>query len=1018
LPIIDLELPNLGQSAAVPEGYVAPGTVDVEHGSDAPVERPAWSSTFAAAFRNDNSVGSYIADETKNSPIYREDGFNPWDVIRGTKYEPRFASFADVRNTRAADDVKRQIDMEVEDHKTLDAAPWYQSLSSRIIAGVADVPTLMPGGAFVRSANGGLSMVRSAAEIGLMSGVSAATQEAALHATQETRTGKESAATIGFSVFLGGLLGAGGAKLLSAGEWSSAIKALDADLARVGERPVGIPAAAGAAPNLPATLEQNSVAGSMAGAVASATQRLNPALRILESPAPSTREIGTQLFENSVYLKKNFDGVASEPAVETLAKEWNGPLATAVRTMNQAHPEYVKAGGTLNFEEFRQAVGKAMRRGDEDANPIVAGIAKEWRSKVFDPLKDAAIDAKLLPPDVSVETAQSYFSRMWNRNRLISKEGEFKNVVRNWVDESSPKWAQEFDKETIEQSARLKDDALAEFQTARRIERQSRFEGSDFSRGIADEVFNTLTGKTGDGVRPEFITIKARGPLKERTFAIPDKLVEDFLESDVDLVGRRYTRVMGADVELARKFGSPDMAEQVQKIRDDYARLRSEITDEKALRAMDKREKADVRDITALRDQLRGTRNISPIEQNFDRIVRSANHFNYLTSMGEVVLASVTDAVRPAMVHGLSAYMGGLAQLATNMKAVRVSVKEAQLAGNVAERVLSHRMATLTDIMDPYSSRGPIEAFLEKMTDTASKWNGIRLWTDGMKSFAAVLTQNRILKGVENFGQVKPSERAYLAFLGIDESMAGRIQKQFAAHGENLEGVRVAHTEDWTDPVAVRTYRAAMNKDVDSVIIQKSVADVPLFASTPVGKAMLQFKSFTLASHQKVLLRGLQEDQARFVGGTVAMTLMGMFITYMKALSGNRPEIQDKAINNPGWWIGEGLDRSGIFAVPMELSNAFEKASGFNLIKSPMKISDRENSMSQKNQNRSLIGSIAGPTAGLVDNVATTLGVPATMLRGEEITKGQKSAGERVFPFNSYPGFRQIIRYLVNPPER
>jgi hypothetical protein len=141
-------------------------------------------------------------------------------------------------------------------------------------------------------------------------------------------------------------------------------------------------------------------------------------------------------------------------------------------------------------------------------------------------------------------------------------------------------------------------------------------------------------------------------------------------------------------------------------------------------------------------------------------------------------------------------------------------------------------------------------------------------------------------------------------------------------------------------------------------------------------------------------------------------------ITYLKAMSGNRPETQQRALDNPGWWIGEGLDRSGILSVPMELANTFEKASGFNPLKSPAKLAlDKTGSVSQRNQNRSDIGSLLGPTVGMAGDVLTAGGIPKRLMEGEEVTKGQMGAAERLLPFNSYAGIRQMLRYLVNPPE-
>lgn len=1001
---------DIGRIIDTPKNYaVTPGKTDVDHGSDA----PDVSSVYGSAFREGNFLTGLLSSDgvpSDNTP----DGTNGWDEIKGTKYESNWGSFVEDRNKARIDARKAKIDREEEDRKTLSAAPWYHALPAQIAAGVLDLPTLIPGGAFVASGRGGFAVARSAASVAGAAGVSSLAQEAGLHSQQETRTLMESGVNIGASVLLAGVLGASGAKVLTNAQWNDAVAKMHEDVARISSESAS-PASAGAAAVTPASIADMSIAGKAASAVAAASKKLSPVLRLLQSPSAAARETYLKAFENSIYLKMHTEGQTFGHAAETLAKEWNGGLVKAIEASDESFSSYVKGGGQLKRSEFNDAVGQAMRRGDDSDIPEVASAAKAWRAQVFEPLKNAAIEAKLLPKDVSVETAASYFSRMWNRNKLIAQEGRFKQVVRDWIDTQSPKWVAEFDRETIEGAAKLKDDKLRDYQTERRIERDARF-GDPKQAGIdvADEVFNKLTGKVERGVRPEFSTVEARGPLKERTFNIPDALVEEFLEHDVDLVGRRYTRIMGADVELTNKFGSADMKEALDKVRADYKKLRTGIEDEKTLQKMDAAEKDDIKQLEGMRDLLRGTRNEQPIERNYGRLVRAANHVNYIRSMGEVVLASLTDAVRPAMVHGLGQFMQTIPQLAANMRGIKLSNAEARLAGNVAESVLQHRLATITDIMDPYASRGPTEAFLENMTNVASKWNGIRVWTDMMKSVASVMTQNRILNNVSNFGKLSKRENNYLAYLGIDESMAGRISKQFETHGEAVDGVKVANTEEWTDKNAVRAYRAAMNQDIDSIIVQKGVGDIHLFAQTPTGKALLQFKSFALASHQRVLLRGLQEDKSRFIGGTVAMTAMGMLITYLKALSGNRPETQERALNNPGWWIGEGLDRSGIFSVPMELSNVFERASGFNPLKSPLKMMDDTGNLSQKMQNRSMTGSLAGPTAGFIDDAATAASIPKTVLAGEETTKGQRSAAERLLPFNSYHGIRQMLRYLVN----
>ena len=1015
--------------------------------------------------------------------------------------------------------------------------------------------------------------------------------------------------------------------------------ATDAEIAARDMQRGAVANSVGAAAVMAPALADTAIAGRAAGIAARATSRLNPGLRIAHSESAEARNVGFNLFEISQYLRGNQDGMASPQAVETLRKQWDGALANAVRDTKQAYLDYRKRSGGYSLTDriadlgpnsqrtsFYQEVGRAMRNEDQHSIPEVARAAQTWRKEVFDPLKQAAIDVDLLPADVAVTTAASYFSRMWNKRRLIGEEGRFKDTVSQWVADNLPRWAEAYDRQTerrldplrreiadlemaklrrgselkergdevdagdvneadIRQAIRivkggapkpkgvetltqfvrsqgglvedggelrhmginnrsmpgfirkekrrigannqmnsggwdvdsmarhawengffpehterpsrveflealsddfnkrravvraadrdayklqdlvnrLEDDlarlgvdpvkgarfstseevkgvikrvyqaldaeadnkiaalkkTLHDRETDARVERDARMfdNPTEAGRAIADEVFNTLTGRTdlADGTRPEFITIKARGPLKERTFNIPDALVERWLESDIDLVGRRYQRIMSSDVELARKFGSPDMKEQLAKVRGDYDRLRAGVTDEKRLLQLNAQETRDIEDLQGVRDLIRGNFAQAAWERNFGAIVRMANATQYILKMGQVVLSSLTEPVRVVAAKGLTPFMRDAFNGLQNLDAVKLSVEEARLAGNMLDRILSARLSTVADLTDFYSSRSVVEKFLDNMTNVASSWNGIRLWTDGVKMLASTMIQNKMLDGIANYAKAGAKDKAYLAFLGIDEGMAGRIAEQFAKHGQDINGVRVAGTANWTDDVARRAYRAALNKDLDSMVVTRGAADLPLFANTPMGKLLFQFNTFNLASHQRVLLRGLQEGHGRFLSGAIALTSMGMLQTYLTGIATNSLNKLPDMNDNPGWWISEGLDKSGMFSVPMQIANGVEKLTGMNPIKAPIKMGDVGKQGSQKLRNRNELG-LLGPSAGTLQDIGTVAGISRTLAAGEDVTQAQKNAGERLMPFNSYMGIRQLMKYFVNPP--
>jgi hypothetical protein len=1562
MPIVDLAAPPIDRLSGRPEGFaVTPGLDEIAHGSDTPetfwIAPEGQPDVMGAAVRQGNIIGSALSQQDAEITHEREPGFNPWDAIKGTKYEPHWQSFTDIRNTKAADARKRQIDMEDEDRKTIDAAPWYMRLPAQLLAGAADPTMFFPGAAFYRTTKGAISIGRTALSVAGAAGGAVTLQEAGLHATQQTRTLTESGENIGASVFLGGLLGAGGAKLLSRAEWNAAVdgirrdvgntmraephvtaptglphvdailsepsvaeaiaspkinrtqdvpytagpdktgaglnidrhfpesitvegktfdpakpfavhefseraamerliaggmdeataykvahwevaekaegewyrangidqakaeaayqpfidqieheklakgegdvpenlfkkpyphdnvnaaahegvavpKPTEAEIARarsilgaggtvegMGSRPA---VSVGAAAMEPVSLESNTIAGRAARTSAAVTRQLNPFMRVLQNPSAVARDVIQRLGEFTGYTEGNFAGVASPRSAETRIKRWQGGLTAAIHEGDRIFADYVKGGGTLKADEFRAAVGKAMRREDQADSPAVAAAAKSWREKVVEPLKDEAVKVGLLPEDVEPDFAPSYFSRMWNRQRIIGEEGRFKgitsefmqnHITREWekatagfnarkaaleqelsdinltpaerttklgevetalaaheeggeaylglsekadqvsdaaaamrrakqagddkayeaaktqrdaLVEAGGKELKEFtgtrtalrarrrnidlgaaglaersqhimetladieeanqrhlarlvkkgqklerelgklDPEMLAERISGMKDAFAELgrrsdaaadrtakaletiraktektvtaegeaaqvaganaihgnpeeaavnrnlskqarqrateaqeradaATASRLEKEekaqrargkrmteiaerlevaegfdrdgaeaelraavqkavaetsetslgrgeraqrlqerlaaldpqrikdraatiermkaelerayydrweiknlgkdvdpaaammggARPDFSDQAKLIAEHIYNRFTGRTDAGVRPEFVKIDTRGPMKDRTFNIPDLYVsgvhgaiEDFLEHDVQHVMSRYNRVMAADVEIQRQFGSLDLKDEMDAITANYARLRDGVTDPAQLKKLGKMEEWDKRDIMGVLDSIRGTRAVGQNERDWGHIVRSANHAQYLLKMGEVVLASLQDAARPVMVHGLLPYMRTIGQLATNLQAIKLSARDAQLMGNIAERVTPARLSAIADLGDPMARRGPVESILANLTDVASKWNGIRLWTDGMKSIAAVMTQNRILENAQNWGRLNAGERAYMHFLGIDQSMAERIAAQFEKHGEQLHGVAWGNTQAWgaTDPVARDAFAAAMNKDVDSIIVIPSKADVPLLAHTPVGKTLLQFQSFTLASHQRVMLRGLQESPARFVSGAIAMTALGMLQTYLKAVSGNHLGNLKSIQDDPGWWAGEAIDRASFMPVFMQIANDFEKATQLNPIKSPLKIWDKGKTQSEKAQHENPL-SLAGPTVGTAQDIYHLIGTGSTWSEGKAMTKAEKNAGVRLMPFNSYLGMKQFLQYVVNPPQ-
>lgn len=1339
MPFLDQPTPDLAAPVqGIPDTVTTPANTQAEDEANSVNNTRVWGS----AFRQYNTIGSLLADKVggDTQPLTHEPGFNAWDKIKGTKYEGNWNSFKDVFNSHDLAARQVQIDQETGDRKVLSQSGLAGTIAG-VAAGVLDPTMLIPIAGEVQGIRTGAKVAAAALKTGASVGGAVALQEGALQGTQQLRTPEESAVVIGSSILLGGFLG-GAAGMLAPAERATATAALDR--LRAPQPIPGRVSDAGAAAAETATREGLTIEGRAAQAVANTTSELNPTLRLNTSPSVQSRLVGQQLGENSIYQVDASAGRTVGPSAERFMRdEMNSKLYAAKSAHDQIFDDGAKAGFGMNRAEFEDAVGQAMRRNDQGPNDFVTKAAESWRSQLFDPFKQQAIAEKLLPEDVSVTEADSYFRRMWNTTRLNAEEGRFKqigvdhfngvlgneyagdverlqsrvakleqektdlglpaaqrtqtlkdleaeqqqlygnapehvdradkiadlrqqvidankaknpaatkaaqeqaaalrkeggdafdafvkkradlnnrmrNVALNYAGiaekrdtiansladladatrrsmERLVKKGQSFERERqrldpekaaarvsdlresfaaeatkaerqaerfkaqadklkerqketgqsqgAESAALLEAQAKAEqaradhlnaiadrLETAEALDPQAAIDevrngvdslianatdttlargekaqllqermakldpakvddrlktinrmkrdyerqhfdkweierGADltnekapdfsqYSKDIMDAVHDRLTGRGFDNNIPDHLVPATRGPLKERTFHIPDRLVEDFLHDNIIHVAHDYARKMSSEIELTRRFGSADMKTPLAKVQEEYKGLRQAVEgaqsiDEiraitgkdpgmiagilekmkepttegvkaKALAYLTKHETSDMTDLQAMRDLLRGNYKRANMSNIWGRSARGLLAFNYITKLGTVVLSNISEVFRPAMVFGMGSFMKeGVAPLLSEAgrAAAGLAVHEARLAGQVVEKVLLHRVASFSEMGDPFAHGSAIERLLDNGSKLASRWNGLSAWTDGMKAVSSILAQNRIINLLKT-----GAENRTLAYLGMDANMRARVADMTKQFSEQQEGVWIANTEKWTDAGAIRAYRAALSKDVDSVIVTKGVGDAPLFTNTPTGKIIAQFKAFALASHQRVLIKGLQESPTRFMSGMASMTAMGMLATWLRAFATNRLDkvSQDK---NPGWWIGEGLDSTGIFSVPMEFANDLEKATSVNPLKDPIRAAGAAitgtgmGPQSLRFQSRGKFGALLGPTIGMGDDLFSILGALSAHATGQKVSPSQDAAaidaGARLTPFYSYPGLRQIIDYGAKP---
>lgn len=528
----------------------------------------------------------------------------------------------------------------------------------------------------------------------------------------------------------------------------------------------------------------------------------------------------------------------------------------------------------------------------------------------------------------------------------------------------------------------------------------------NYAMDMAKNLFDHVTGR----VEPESdfeITPVKRGVLRHRIVSPGFERMKDYLDTRISEMMRRQTRRTGADIELRRRFGSATLTAEIQRMKDQYEKLRATIdpTDTKRLMALGNEQRRAERDIEALRDMLRGTYLARERSTPAARILSGIAQINFMRALGGVLIANVTDTVRPAMVMGLRPFMkDGLAPLMRGLRDnlnFAKAVEDSHLAGIGTEREVHSRIETLAGLRDPFDDRTPVENMLEHLSNAFAKATGLVIFTDYMKNLTSVMLQQRIVREA-----LAGKMTAHSALIGLNERDLQLIAEQFNRYGfTDEEGFMVSNTAKWDNDRAKRAYYGALNGAVDTIITTPNIADLPLSAHHPYLRPLFQFRAFNFAAQQAILMRGLQDPVANFIGGMVALTTIGMAGAYFRAIANNRlDQLTDKG---PDYMIVKGLDNSGLFSILFDVNNIVEKGLGIGAY---MATGGDPGAF----QDKSFVSSLMGPTGDFVD----TLSRVASHAAGGNLRPSDVNAIKNLTPFAGLPYVSAPLNYLIMPKLR
>jgi hypothetical protein len=648
----------------------------------------------------------------------------------------------------------------------------------------------------------------------------------------------------------------------------------------------------------------------------------------------------------------------------------------------------------MSFEAFRRRVGDALINGDKDllsdaATPQVEAAAGRTR-QLLERIKREGTDTGLFreaheeqlaqaeakvaglkknpatSPDVlaaaekrvdaikqlladvvaggpSVNTAKSYRPRIWLHDRLVERADEFKQIVDDWLRQTQP--------------------ALS----------------AQRRREIAIDIHETLLRDKPVWERKELQTLFADladpGSAKARTFAIPDMLVRDFLENDVEAIVRSHGRIMGTAIEMHRRFGSTGMEDQIAELRAEAKKLYDAAPDNETRKRIVRQRDLAQADLEASRDRLYGVYGAPDDPHRWSsRAVRMAKQYTNLTVLGMSGITAMADLVRPLMTEGLLAVHDyGLRTMMAQSRGLilKMSRRELELAGDGMELINNTRALSMSDAGDMFRSRTPAERGLAKANSWFFVLNGLNAINQIDKEWAGVIIQgnvNRAILAHAAGSRVEDWMRARLAGAGIDESMLGRIAAEMDAKGSNRFGRLVlADTGKWTDEEAAKAYRVALNQMVNRTVPTPTLGDTPNWMSSELGGLVAQYKAFAFGALNRSLFSGLQESTNQFWYGAAAAVGFAVLLNEIRSRLFYDRSTFDKPLPAV---VMDAVDRSSILGYFSDANRAVEVLTGHRAGARPLAGAER----AREESGSRVVGALAGPAAGQAVNAFQVLG--------------------------------------------
>lgn len=665
----------------------------------------------------------------------------------------------------------------------------------------------------------------------------------------------------------------------------------------------------------------------------------SPVIRGITSSFGTVRRFTNELFDHPFILGRDVEGIARNP-IERELKLANADIVNYASAVRQEYLKYAGVSGTgevaqitaaikkatakgrvLGIQEFSEEVGKAVISGKK--HPIegvnkLANLTRAVNKKYGKMLADAGVISKEV-----IDNNPNYLTRMYNKALIIENSSEFielmYQIVRRGYRNPVYTKLKAAGKETKNVKKWINEPIKDEVQAEK----------------IAEKMFDNIIGE-GDNamVLSHFannIATKSSKFMKARSILTDDPMLSDqlnkFLKFDVQQIVTNYVHKAAAIVNFQKMLarnGWETPGDIIRDLRAEKDRIAAEgyihpITGKRKMMSAAKlkrkfeSEKELVEDMTSI---IMGTiqRNKTSIGS---RSLQWLRKYNLVNKLGFVSIASIPDIAMPIFKHGLgrasSTAFESLVKSRKAVKAANAEYKRFGVALELEDNGILRALAEGDPLFGMEDSR--LARFGDATVQLFGKVSGLSYWNVAHKRLWARTSAARSIEDMlkwANTGKVSVKEKARLAALGLDQSDATYIKQMFdRGIIEDVKGVYVPNFDQWPDFAKAQRFAKSVVSDVDSTIVTPGLGDIPIpIQKSEVLKTIFQFKSFSAAATNKILLSGLQRRDMTALIGFQTLVLMGaMGYVIRQLIQGKEPESDIDKL------IAEGVSRSGVLGL-------------------------------------------------------------------------------------------------------